>query len=81
LTTDAQAVEKVVAFLRHVEAFPWLSFAARRRHLSRARFLERLAAMEALVGAELVVVGDDLSLTPFAIQILGANSDLAESRR
>jgi hypothetical protein len=73
-TANDRAVQKVVAFLRHIEAFPTLPFAARRRHLSQARFLEWLTAMEQMAGARLVVVGESLSLTPLAVQMLDTHA-------
>ena len=62
----------VVAFLRRVESFGTVSFAARRLHLSRAAFFDCLFSIEVKAGGKLVSAGDDLVLTKRARRLLGA---------
>lgn len=68
------SMEDVVAFLRRVEAFGTVSFAARRLHLSRAAFLDRLSSIEVKAGGKLVSAGDTLVLTNRARRLLAARS-------
>ena len=65
-------MEDVVAFLRRVESFGTVSFAARRLHLSRAAFFDRLSLFEAKAGGKLVSAGDALILTNRARRLLTA---------
>ena len=63
-------METVVAFLRRVESFGTVSFAARRLHLSRAAFLDRLSSIELKAGGKLVSPGEALVLTKRARRLL-----------
>ena len=67
-------MEDVVAFLRRVESFGTVSFAARRLHLSRAAFFDRLSLIEVKAGGRLVSAGDALVLTNRARRLLTAFS-------
>jgi molybdenum-dependent DNA-binding transcriptional regulator ModE len=67
-------MEEVVAFLRRVESFGTVSFAARRLHLSRAAFFDRLSSIELKAGGKLVAGGDALVLTNRARRLLTAFS-------
>ena len=64
------SVEDVVRFLRRVESFGTVSFAARRLHLSRAAFLDRLSLIEVKAGGKLVSPGEALVLTTRARRLL-----------
>ena len=70
--THRAGMEDVVAFLRRVASFGTVSFAARRLHLSRAAFFDRLTSIENKAGGKLVFAGDDLILTKRARRLLGA---------
>ena len=68
-------IEEAVAFLRKVESFGTVSFAARRLHLSRDAFLARLASIEAKVGARLMSADGPLLLTRRGRRLLGKSAE------
>jgi DNA-binding transcriptional LysR family regulator len=68
-------MKRATEFLRAVQQFRTLSFAARRLHLSQAQFLARLLEVESEVGLRLVKVGKTLELTATARRLLSSRLD------
>ena len=71
---DEKVAATAVAIVLHVEKFPALALAARRRHMSQAKFLELLTSLETKVRRPLFLVGAELKLTSDAVELLIAYS-------
>jgi len=72
---------RLIAMLRHVKAFPTLAFAARRRHCSKNAFLTLMSDVESVAGVKLFEVGDVLSLTTAAENLLRGTDSLLKQRQ
>jgi len=67
---QSSSIQDALVFIRRIEPLRTVSFAARRLHMSRAAFIERLHMHEAAAGGRLVREGDELTLTNRARRLL-----------